>query len=46
MWFHFCITIAAEVGCALADLKLEVKCEPVPIHYQKSKKSLRFPHFY
>ena len=37
LWFHYCITIAAEIGHAVLDLKLEVKCEPVLIHYQTSK---------
>ena len=38
--FHYCITIAAVIGHAVLDLKLEVKCEPVLIHYQTSKKKL------
>ena len=40
--WNFVFTIASqlqqnEVGHALVDLKLEVKCEPVLIHYQTSK---------
>ena len=37
LWFHYCITVAAVIGHAALDLKLEVKCEPVLIHYQTSK---------
>ena len=40
MWFHYYITIAAEIGQAVVDLKLDVKCESVLIHYQTSKNNL------
>ena len=38
LWFHYCITVAAVIGHAVVDLKQEVKCEPVLIHYQTSEK--------
>ena len=38
LWFHYCITIAAVISHAVLDLKLEVKYEPVLIHYQTSEK--------
>ena len=25
LWFHYCITIAAQIGLAVVDLKLKVK---------------------
>ena len=45
LWFHHCITIAAEIGHAVVDLKLEVKCESVLIHYQTSKNNLEVSTF-
>ena len=40
LWFDYCITIAAKIGHAVVDLKLEVECEPVLILYQTSEKKL------